>query len=103
MKYIRTLMLDGSEWDVPAYVVAGHYANTQMALKEQSGLSVFEDYFNGAFTNDTLLVAHSRTMEWDYVLDVTLTVNKIAKHARKAEIESYHQDWQTGEKSIIEK
>jgi hypothetical protein len=95
-KYLRVTMPDGSQWDIPAEIVADdrakYYAkiDTDTTYKEEYEYTLSDDseIFDWAANN----------MNWDDVKDHAVKVSEY--HMTAAD---FQEGWVNGEKEIIEK
>lgn len=97
MKYLRVTMPDGSQWDVPADVIAGNraklLASRQHVIDYTQAYKYFYEYTCG--DNDELIYWASHNMNWK-------GVKKVAVRAPVSTSVDYQEGWVNGPKQIVE-
>lgn len=93
-KYLRVEMPDGSEWDVPARLIADDYATYY--AKADTAMS-FDDHRADAMGDDEQLIDWAENnMNW----------SDVAAHAVRffgEQFPDYHDGWINGVKEIVER
>lgn len=91
-KYIRITMPDGSEWDVPAALVA-HNITTEY-VRRKPALIYSDEYEHTLAHNGVLLDWAANNMNWSDV--------QASATMHKAGSVDYQKGWVNGAKSVVE-
>lgn len=91
--FVRTTMKDGSQWDVPAFIIAQDRARHYEVIHADEG--DHEHHYNeGMEDEDLLLDWASNSMNW-------VDVSKYATKFKEADGINLQEGWVNGKKELI--
>jgi hypothetical protein len=102
-KYLRVTMEDGSQWDIPATIIAGdrarYYAEHDSGKKSGPEFDkIFKEEMENALEDEYEIIDWAaNNMDWS---DVVAYAVKVENPTKKVD---FQEGWLNGEKEVIEK